>query len=165
MRKPLAFIAAAALAALWTLTFQAIYGAHALPARIPTHFDGSGNVNGWGEPRMLWLFPIIATVVFALMALVSRYPESFNYPMRVTPLTRPRLQAITLGMIAWLRFEIVGLFLWIQFEIVRSARRGHNTLPPFLLLMTIGVVFATILAHFVAMGRAAGQMPAAPRIR
>jgi uncharacterized membrane protein len=157
LRKTLGFTAAAALAALWALTFQAVWGAHRLPSRIATHFDGAGNVNGWGEPRMLWLFPLIAAFVYALMTVVSYFPESFNYPVRVTPLMRPRLQAITLGMIAWLRVEIVGLFLLIQYEIVHSARAGHNTLPPFLLPTLTGLVFATIIAHFVAMGRAAGR--------
>jgi uncharacterized membrane protein len=85
VRKLLAFIAVAALAASGALTAMAIHGTPPLPARIPTHFDAAGNINGWGEPRMLWLLPIIATGVVGLMTLVSFFPQSFNYPVRVTP--------------------------------------------------------------------------------
>lgn len=155
VRKSLAFIAWAALVALWTLTVQAIYGANPLPPRIPTHFDAAGNINGWGEPRMLWLLPIIATFIVALMTLVSRYPQSFNYPVRVTPLTRPRLEGISLSMIAWLRTELVCLFLWIQYVIIRSARTGHNALAPSLLLVAIALIFATVFAHVLASIRVA----------
>jgi uncharacterized membrane protein len=154
LRKALAVVALAALAGLWTITVQAICGAHPLPARIATHFDAAGQVNGWGEPRMLWLLPIIATFVVVLMTLVSFYPQSFNYPMRVTPANRPRLQAVTLSMIAYLRAELVCLFLWIQYEIIRSARQGRSSLSPWFLPVVIAIVFATIIVHFVAVIRA-----------
>lgn len=144
----------AALAATWILTVQAIYGGHPLPARIATHFDAAGNVNGWGEPKMLWLFPIIASFIGVVMTLVSRYPQAFNYPVRVTPASRPRLEAITLGMIAWLRAELVCLFLWIQYEIIRSARDGQNRLSSWLLPVVILAIFATIGWHFAAIIKA-----------
>jgi Protein of unknown function (DUF1648) len=155
VRKILAVIAWAAIVALWALTVQAIYGAHPLPARIPIHFDIAGNINGWGGPRTLWLLPIIATFTGALLTLVSRYPQSFNYPVPVTPLTRPRLEAISLSMVAWLRVELASLFLWIQYAIIRSARTGKNALSLLLLLFAIACVLATVIAHIVASARVA----------
>lgn len=153
MRKALLLVALIALAATWLATIHAIYGPHPLPARFATHFDAAGNANGWGEPRMLWLFPIISTFIVAVMILVSRFPQAFNYPVRVTPAMRPRLEAISLSMIAWLRAELACLFLGIQYLIIRSAREGQNSLSPWLLPLAILVVFATILGHFVAMIR------------
>jgi uncharacterized membrane protein len=160
LRRTLLVIALAALAGTWIVTVQALTGAHALPARIATHFDAAGNANGWGEPKMLWLFPIIATFIVALMTLVNRYPQAFNYPVRVTPATRPRLEAISLSMIAWLRAELVCLFLWIQVAIIRSARAGRSSLSPWLVPVAILVIFASIGWHIAAMikaGRAAAQ--------
>lgn len=153
MRKALLLIALAALAGTWIVTVQAIYGPNPLPARIATHFDAAGNANGWGEPKMLWLFPIISTFIVALMTLVSGFPQAFNYPVRVTPATRPRLQAISLSMIAWLRTELVCLFLGIQYVIIRSAQEGRNCLSPWLLPPMILVIFATIGWHFAAIIR------------
>jgi len=158
MRKTLAVAAIVALVALWVVTAQAIYGAPPLPPRIPTHFDISGNVNGWGEPRMLWLLPFIATLIFGLMTLVSFFPHSFNYPMRVTPAMRPRVENITLAMIAWLRAEVACIFLWIQFETIESAREGANRLSPWFLPLLLVVVFGTITWHFVALLRAGRDM-------
>lgn len=151
MRTPLKFAAFAALLATWALTAYTIYGPHPLPARIPTHFDLAGNPNGWGTPAMLWLLPIIATVVVASMSLVAHFPQSFNYPLRVTPATRPRLQAISLDMIAWLQLEIAGLMLWIQFAIIQAARSGHNSLPPLIVPGVILLVLGTIARHIQLM--------------
>jgi len=138
---------------LWALTGYAVYGPHPLPARIATHFDAAGKANGWGEPRMLWLLPVIATGVYGAMWLAGRNPAAFNYPIRVTPATRPRLEAVTLGMVAWIQFEVVCLFLWIQYEIVRSAQAGRSALPPAFLPMVLVAIFGTIAWHFAAILR------------
>ena len=153
MRKSLFYLALVLLAGLWTLTFEAIYGRHPLPARIPTHFDMAGNVNGWGEPRMLWLFPIVASAMFGLMTLVGFFPQSFNFPTRVTPATRPRLEVLSLQMIAGLRAELAGLFLGIQYIIIQSARAGTNRLSPLFVPAVLLVVFGTIGGYLTAMLR------------
>jgi uncharacterized membrane protein len=148
--KAMGFVA---LAGLWALTGYAVYGPHPLPARIATHFDASGQANGWGEPRMLWLLPIVATGVYGAMWLVARHPAAFNYPIRVTAATRPKLESMTLGMISWLQFELVCLFVWIQWAIVRSAQAGRSALSPALLPTVLLIIFGTIAWHFVAMLR------------
>ena len=143
----------AGLAGLWALTWYAVYGPYPLPARIATHFDASGQANGWGEPRMLWLLPIVASGVYGAMWLVARHPSAFNYPIRVSPATRPKLEAMTLGMISWLQFELECLFLWIQYAIVRSAQAGKSALSPAFLPTVVMIIFGTVAWHFVAMLR------------
>lgn len=139
-----------ALAGIWAITAFAVFGPHPLPARIPTHFDLAGRPDGWGTPAMLWLLPIVATGIVGLMMLAARYPRSFNFPVRVTPANRPRLEAITLGMIAWLQLELAVLFLWIQYAIIESARAGRSGISPFLVPLSMVVIFATVGGHIWA---------------
>ena len=153
VRKALVVVAWLALGGLWAYTAAAIYGPGRLPARFATHFDAAGQVNGWGEPKMLWLMPLIATGAVALMTVVSRFPQAFNYPMRITRAMRPQLERISLNMIAWLEAELVCLFLAVQGVIIRSAREGQNRLSPWLLPCVLLVVFATIGWHFAALLR------------
>lgn len=155
MRTFLKFAAFAALLAMWGLTAYAMVGPHPLPDRIPTHFDFAGKPNGWGTPAMLWLMPAIATVVLGLMSLVARFPQSFNYPVRVTPATRPRLQAISLDMIAWLQLEIAAMLLWVQYAIIDAARTSHIGLSPLFVPVIILLVLGTIGWHIRAMFLAA----------
>lgn len=155
MRKTLQAIAVLGLVFIWADTLVALYGPHPLPPRIPVHYDAAGHVNGWGTPAVLWLLPVIVTVVYALMAWVTRYPSVFNYPVRVTPATRPCLESLTCTMIAWLQAELVGLFAWIQWATIASARRGASALSPWAIPVAILAIWATIGVYIVSVVRTA----------
>lgn len=155
MRKILEAVSLAALAVLGWVTWSALGGPHPLPARIPTHFNMAGRPDGWGAPRMLLLLPIVAGVLYVLITWVSRYPSAFNYPVRVTRENRPRLEALALGMTAWLKAETLCLFAWIQTATVESVRRGRGELPAALMPVGLVVVFGTIAWNIVAMRRTA----------
>jgi len=56
-----------------------------LPAQIPIHFNGRGEVDGYGPKVMLWLLPVVNLGVFGLMSLIPKTPFSmFNYPVTIT---------------------------------------------------------------------------------
>jgi len=156
LRRTLEFVALAALGVLWAVTAYALLGANRLPPRIPIHFDLAGHPNGWGEPTVLLLVPAIGTVMYVLMTVVSRYPGSFNYPVRVTPANRAALQELALRMMAWLKAELLVLFAWIQHGSIEAARGSQGALSPVFILVVIAVVFSTVGWHIVAMRRAAG---------
>ena len=153
MRKVLEAIALVLLCFTWGWTAQAIFGSHPLPAQIPVHFDLAGRPDRWGTPQMLWLIPVMTAVIYGLMTLVSRYPSAFNFPMRIKPATRPRLEAIALNLISWLKTEVMGLFFWIQFQAIQYARNGRRELSPAFLALVLIAIFGTIAWHITAMRR------------
>ena len=155
MRKTLEAIGLAALAVLFWVTYRAFNGPDRLPARIPTHFDLAGQPNGWGSPSSLLLLPAVALAIYLSITLVSRFPSAFNYPVRVTPENHAQLEALALGMVAWLKVELVCLFTWIQWSILEDVRNGRSSLSPALLPVSIVAVFGTVGWHIVAMFRAA----------
>ena len=155
LRKILETIALLMLLMTWALTAWAVLGPQRLPERIPIHFNASGQPDGWGTPRMLWLMPAVATVTYLLMTLVARYPSAFNFPMRTTPAVRRQLEATALSMLSWLKCEVVCLFGWIQYETIHLARSGQRTLPVMFMPGVLVVVFGTIAWHIAAMRRTA----------
>ncbi len=155
MRTYLEIIGLAMLAVLCWITWQALYGPNRLPARIPTHFDAAGTPNGWGPPSTLLLLPAMALVIYALIAVVSLFPSAFNYPVRVTPENRPRLQALSLQMVAWLMFDLACFFTWLQWSILNTVRSGQGRLSVWIVPLFLVVVFGTCIAHIVAMFRTA----------
>lgn len=155
MRKTLEIVALLLLLLTLGMTAYAVSGSTPLPARIPTHFNAAAQPDGWGRPSMLWFMPIVATVIYLLMGLVARHPAAFNFPMRTAPAARRQLEAIALGMIVWLKFEVLGLFAWIQYQTIQFARRGQGALSPVFLPAVLVVVFGTIVWHIAAMRRAA----------
>ena len=158
MRKNLEIIGLAALAVICWITATAYYGPTHLPDKIPTHFNLVGNPDGWGSPATLLLLPIIAMFTYALITVVSFFPATFNYPVRVTPVNRARLQALSLQMVAWLKVDLACLFTWLQWSILDTVRTGHGRLSPWIVPIFLVVVFGTCIAHVVAMFRAARQV-------
>ena len=155
MRRILEAVSLAALAVLAWVTWSALAGPARLPSRIPTHFNLAGKPDGWGTPEMLLGLPVVAAVLYVLITWVSRHPSAFNFPVRVTPANRPRLERVALNMTAWLKAEMLCLLASIQTAIVESARRGRGELPAALMPAALVVVFGTIGWHIVAMRRAA----------
>jgi hypothetical protein len=155
MRKAIEAVSFIALIVLAFITVGAFYGPARLPDRIPTHFNAAGQADGWGSPLMLLVFPAMAVVIYLLMSLVARFPSAFNFPVRVTPLNRRRLEALALDMIAWLKAEIVVFFTWIEGGAIGAARNPDHRLSPLLMPALLVAAFTTCIVHIVAMFRTA----------
>jgi len=159
MRKPLEATSLAALIFLWLLTIEALYGPNHLPSRIPTHFNLAGNPDAWGSPNGLSLLPAIATIVYLVLSLISRYPASFNYPARITAQNRNRLHALALQMIAAIKAETALLFAILQYAILHAFRpafqSAHFALPPAIVPAGVGIILLTTFGHIFAMRRSA----------
>jgi Protein of unknown function (DUF1648) len=155
MRRTLEIVALLLLLMAWAVTFWAVSGPNRLAAPVPDHFNAAGQPDAWASRGTLWLSPIVASVIYTLMTLVARYPAAFNFPLRAAPAARRRLEAIALGMLAWLKCEVICLFAWIQYETIHLARGGQGTLPALFLPAVLVTIFGTIAWHVVAMRRAA----------
>ncbi len=154
VRRVLEILSIAGVLLIVWMTAAALYGPQGLPARIAIHFDAAGNPNGWGSRGALLALPIAAVLLYILMTVVARYPSAFNYPVRVTPQNRPRLEALALEMIAWLKAEIVWLFVWVQHVTIELARQGRGSLSPFFMPLVLTAVFGTVIGYVIAMRRA-----------
>lgn len=70
----------------WGLYFQNIA---ALPDQIPVHFNLQGNVDRYGsKSSLMWLAILSSCTVFGLV-LLSRFPQYFNYPIKITAENAP----------------------------------------------------------------------------
>ena len=154
MRKNLEAVCLGALAVMAWITYQAFHGPNSLPDRIPTHFDLAGNPNGWGSPRTLLLLPVVALGIYLIITVVALFPSAFNYPVRVTASNRARLEELALGMIAWLKVELLCFFTMLQWVIIQAVRNGRGTLSPWVMPPALLVIFGTVGWYIVCMFRA-----------
>jgi len=159
MRKIMEAIGLGLLVILFWMTYDALNGPNPLPGRIPTHFDAAGNANAWGPPSTLMLLPIVAAGVYLLITALSQLHSAINLPVRVTPQTRGQIEALTLQMVAWFKAELVCLFTWLQWTIIQTVRNGGGSISPALVPVFLVVVFATLIAHMVAIVRVARAGP------
>jgi uncharacterized membrane protein len=51
---------------------SAIYAYPTLPDKIPIHWNAFGQVDGWGAPQTIFLFPVIVALVYGLFLAIPK---------------------------------------------------------------------------------------------
>lgn len=55
-----------------------------LPDTIATHFNFSGQADGYGSKKTIFVMPGVATIIAVALALLSQVPHHFNYLVTIT---------------------------------------------------------------------------------
>lgn len=121
-----------------------------LPEQIPTHYDFSGEVTGYGGRGVLLVMPIIGLVTDLVVALVGRFPQSWNTGVRLTVINRARIYRLTRDLMADLRLALALLFG--GFGVYLSLLPGH--FPAWFSALIALLIIVPILRYFVRARRA-----------
>jgi uncharacterized membrane protein len=159
MRKFLGVVGVATLGLLFLVTAFAVYGPDPLPKQIPTHFDLSGHPDSWGSSSLLIFIPFVALILYMFITIVARYPTLTHYPVEVTPENRSRLEHLALGMMVWLKVEMVAIFACIQITSIQAAHHPDQEVSLFGVWILLAAVIATVIFYAVGMvlaGRSRG---------
>ena len=89
-----------------------------LPDRIPTNFDFSGNVTGYGSKGMLWVLPVLNLLIFVPMAAAELFPGAWNTGVN----KRSRNYALSL--------RLSGILLTIVKTACALYQRAHHHRDP-----------------------------------
>lgn len=111
----------------------------ALPDIIPTHFNHQGEVDGTGTKWSLIAMPIIGTIIYAGLVILSKYPHILNYPVEITPENAVRQYKGAVRFLRFLAFSLVCVFSiisWQTISIAQNQKSGVDAwfLPVFIVL-------------------------------
>jgi len=104
-----------------------------LPRRIPVHFNGAGQPNGWGSPQTLWVLlgfqVLVALVMLSISFWSRRFPGSVNLGARklrdYTPEQRERVLPLLDRMAGWFSILTSLFFVDLISEAIRAAGSPH----------------------------------------
>ena len=130
---------------MWGLT---ITNYKNLPDIIPTHFNASGVIDGFGEKKTLLSLPIISTFLFIGLTILNKFPHIFNYLTTITKDNALRQYTISTRIIRYLKVIIVLIFEIITFKTIQIANGESNGLGYWFFPFTIGIIFIP-LAYMV----------------
>ncbi len=133
--KALEWTALLSLASLFFVPLL-LYGQ--IPDIIPTHFDGAGNPNAWGGKGSIFVTPAIMTIVYLILFGVSRCPDMWNLPVKITEENKERMYKGVYTMLVIFRIELTVLFQVMNLYTIFDTR-----LPAAFLPITLAVVFGT----------------------
>lgn len=116
----------------------------ALPEQVPIHFNGKGEVDGWGGRAVIWLLPTISLFLWCCLTMMERVPHLFNYPIEITEKNAVFQYKNARMMSLFLKVEIILLFLYTSWESVHIAKGdegGFGMAPlPILLIFLLGSI-------------------------
>ncbi len=128
--------------AVWGMTITSY---QRLPDSIPTHYNGAGVADGFGDKWMILTLPLIATVLFVGLTILNRFPHLFNYPANLTAGNALGHYTNATRMIRYLKTIIVFIFGLISYQTMRHANGQTDGLGAWFLPLILGLIFVPIL--------------------
>lgn len=131
--------------AIWVFTITNYTN---LPDIIPTHYNGAGQVDGFGGKGYIFTLPLIATFLFIGLTILNKFPHVFNYPTNITADNALRKYTNATRLIRYLKFIIVIVFGLITFKTIQNVNGEASGLGIWFLPLTLGLIFIP-LTYFV----------------
>ncbi len=114
-----------------------------LPEEIPVHFNHKGEADSYGSKGSIWLLPILSIFLYLLLTVVSKYPHTFNYAVKISENNAAKQYEIALDMMAQLKLLIVIFFSYMTYRTIHIAINGHSgmgLLPIWILPVVLTIV-------------------------
>jgi len=117
----------------------------ALPETIPTHFGITGKADGFGNKGMIFMLPVVTTLLFVGMTILNYYPHKFNYPTKVTVQTAKKQYTVATHLIRYLKFIVVLAFFFITLFSMGSVNNQESQWFILFLFLFIISVFVPLI--------------------
>ncbi len=104
----------------------------ALPDQVPVHFNASGTPDKWGSKDQVWILPVVATGLYAMLTAVTR----------VTLSDRPRgARQVSQQLLTTIKALMVATLAFISYtQVARPGDGLGRAFLPVMLFLPLGVV-------------------------
>jgi len=139
-----------------------VWSASQLPERVATHFNGSGDPNGWMSRSTNQMFMLVFGLVFPLLVVLLCYLTRFlpsglvNIPRRdywLAPQRRKETSDYLVRHSLWFGCLAVCFVIGIQYSIVQANRLSPPHLSTMILLALVGSFLAGTAGWVVVLFR------------
>lgn len=121
---------------------------NSLPAKVPMHYDGAGNVDGYGGKWSVWLLPVFSLLMYGGITLLERYPGVWNTSVTITEQNKVRVYRTLKDMIMTSKLSVVGIFSFLGTYTTFGTALGIWFLP-----VSMAVVFVPIIFFMIRLAR------------
>ncbi len=121
-----------------------------LPETVPIHFNGAGEADRFGNKKHLFELPLIATIIYAALSVLNKYPHLFNYPTRITQENAKRQYQLATRLLRYLKLLIVLIFGGIVWLVFQSTGNNNHTMHTWFLPIVIALIALPLLAYMIA---------------
>lgn len=132
----------AVLAATWLLV---LISYERLPYIIPTHFNAAGQADAYGVKSAILMLPVISSVVFIVVTLVSFLPRMLSLKETLSLFEAGRKYGGIILLLASTKLIMAAAFGYLAFRTIQQAKGdpaglGGWFLPVFIALILFPVI-------------------------
>ena len=111
-----------------------------IPDQIPTHYNFTGEADGYGGKGSLIFMMVLAWFMFILITVLMRFPNTWNMPVKVTAENKARLYSITKAML-----EVIKMLVSLLFAVMLINAAIATPMPRFILIALIAAMLLSII--------------------
>ncbi|MDT0559273.1 DUF1648 domain-containing protein [Ichthyenterobacterium sp. W332] len=124
---------------LLIITWYFVISSYAeLPDSIPTRFGIKGEPTEFNSKLILWVLPGLATFIYGLMLVLTKFPHTHNYMVNITENNALKNYRFSIRVLRIVNFLCVLLFLYLTYHIVESAKGASLSLGRMFMPIVIG---------------------------
>jgi uncharacterized membrane protein len=112
-----------------------------LPGTIPQHYGMNGTPDAFGSKGIIWLLPIIGSIMYSGLTVLNRYPYTFNFPVRITEKNALRQYTIATKLVRSLKAFVACLFCYLNYSTIQIAMGKQSGLGLGFLFILFTVMF------------------------
>lgn len=115
-----------------------------IPQQIPTHFGFSGKPDSWGSKGAMLALPIVASFLYLLLTITSKFPQYYNYMVNITEENAKRQYQNARILMAWMAVEITVVFSYLEWKSIQVAMNKSSGLGMYFLPVFLIIIFGTL---------------------
>jgi uncharacterized membrane protein len=135
---------------IWTLTLTNYFE---LPEIIPTHYNGTGEVDGFGNKTNIFALPIISTILFIGLTILNKNPHVFNYPSEITTENALHQYTNATRMMRVLKLVVVLIFGLIVFRTIQNVNGNADGLGIWFLPLIMAMILIPMICFLINANR------------
>lgn len=124
--------------------FAMVFGE--LPETVPSHFNSAGQPDSYSGKNFLFFLPILATGLYILMFVLTKYPHQHNYMVNITEENAPQQYRFSVTVLRVVNLLCTIMFAYINYQILLGAKTNETDLGMGFVITIIG---ASILLPIV----------------
>ena len=138
-------IEVAAYVALVAFLVMTIFAFSTLPESIPTHYNGLGEVDGYGPKATIFFLPVLGTVLSAFLTYIIKKPETFNYTVEITEENALAQYTNSTKLLRFMKLALLILFIVIDYKTIATSNGASDGLGKWFLPFTIALIFVPVV--------------------
>ncbi len=135
------------LAALLICVSFTIYTFPTVPEMVSRYIGITGVPVGYYSRNLLWIFPLLAILLYSLISWVNRRPYLYNYPREITKENAIHFYLLACRWVRLVKLIFMGAFAYTTDLVLRSFTHVENLTDTYWIMAAADLILAAVVVQ------------------